>query len=190
MGGKHAVVDRRRLFREMLRLILSIVVLLVILVAAALGVSSWLGSSDDVIPVVATDNETTTSVLAATLATTAPSEPSTTTTTTTTVAPSTTTSTVPPVRGPAEITVIVLNSTDTKGMAARLTIKLANLGYLTVEADNYAPALDISVVWFADGYRREAELLAEQVPDATIEPFAEDDVRADITVVLGSSFSE
>ena len=34
------------------------------------------------------------------------------------------------------------------------------------------------------------ELLAEQVPDATIEPFAEDDARADITVVLGASFSE
>ena len=85
---------------------------------------------------------------------------------------------------------IVLNSTGVKGMAARLSETLADLGYLTLEADNYSPLLETSVVWFTSGFRLEAEILAGQIPDATIERFVGDEEPADITVVLGASFSE
>ncbi len=190
MGGKHATHDRRRFTRELLRLVLSVVALGVVIIGSALWLSSQLGSDDDVIPVEATQTHPTTSVLAKTLATVIPTATTAPVSTTTTVAPSTTTTTAPTVRDPEEVTVIVLNSTGVKGMAARLSETLADLGYLTLEADNYSPLLETSVVWFTSGFRLEAEILAGQIPDATIERFVGDEEPADITVVLGASFSE
>ena len=186
MAGKHAVSDRRRLYREMLRLILLLVFLAVALVGGAVGLNSFLDSPDDVIPVSLTDPaNTSTSVLDNAIATI----PTTTIApTTTTIA--TTTTTIPPPREPNEVTVLVLNSTETKGMAGRLTATLNGLGYLTIEPDNYSPLLGTSTVWFLAGCEREAEILAANVPDATVEANPDGSADADITVVIGASFSE
>ena len=186
MAGKHAAPDRRRLYREMLRLILLLVFLAVALVGGAVGLNSFLDSPDDVIPVSLTDPaNTSTSVLDNAIATIS----------TTTIAPTTTTiitttTTIPPPRDPNEVTVLVLNSTETKGMAGRLTATLNGLGYITIEPDNYSPSLGTSTVWFLAGYEREAEILAANVSDATVEANPDGSADADITVVIGASFSE
>ena len=174
--------------------------------------SNALGGSDDTIPVTepstssgvdsddgsASGPSSTSSTRAessTTIASTTTTEPapttqaSTTTTTPPTTTEATTTTTVPPVRDPSEVTVLVLNSTTRGGLAAGVTSDLAALGYQMLEQDNYRPALDVSAVWFAPGLSREADILAEQIPDALVEPFAGDDVLADIVVVLGASFS-
>ena len=101
-----------------------------------------------------------------------------------------TTSTLPPVRDPERLTVLVLNSTRVAGLAGRLTERLADLGYRTLDPGNHPEALATSVVWYVEGFRREAEVLAEAVPDARIEPFGGDDPQSPLTVVLGSSYSE
>lgn len=198
MGGRHLAPDRRRLYRETLRLAIMLIVLAVVLIGGAVWISGWLESGETQ-PVTATqDTITTTSVLAATLATRAPTTSTTSTVVTTTsiattTAPSTsstTTTTLPSVRSPSEITVIVLNSTDTKGMAARLTTRLSGLGYTTLEADNFTPFLEITRVWFVEGFGREAAVMAEQIPDAIVELFPNENAQSDITVVLGASFSE
>ena len=191
MGGKHAAPDRRRLYRDMLRLALYLAVVFVVGVGGSVLLGSFLGASDDVIPVAATSQtDTTTSVLSLTLATESVATTSTTVATTTTTSPPPTITTLPPVRSPSEISAIVLNSTSTKGMAGQLSARIGELGYQMLEPDNYSPRLDVSVIWFVAGFDREAQALAELIPDATIEPFPGDDAQSDITVVLGASFSE
>lgn len=191
MGGKHTAHDRRRLYREMLSLTLLLIVFGVVLIGGAVVVSGWLESRDTTPVETTRDPNTTTSVLPVTVATTAP-----TTSTTTTLASTTTTealttpTTPPPVVEPANITVIVLNSTDTKGMAGRLTNQLADLGYQMLEPDNFTPALEFSRVWYVEGLEREAAQLAAAIPDAIVEPFPDGESQSDITVVLGASFSE
>ncbi len=191
MGGKHTAVDRRRLYREMVRLAMLLLIFGVVLVGGAVLISNWL-ESGDATPLEATGQpSTTTSILSATLVTTTP-----TISTTTTIAPatttesSTTTTTFPALVEPAEIIVIVLNSTGTKGIAGRLTAQLAELGYQMLEADNYSPQLEVSRVWYVEGLLREATLLVEQIPDAIVEIFPSGEAESDIVVVLGASFSE
>ena len=101
-----------------------------------------------------------------------------------------TTSTLPPVRDPERLTVLVLNSTRVAGLAGRVTERLADLGYRTLDPENHPEALATSVIWYVEGFRREAEVLAGAVPDAGIEPFGGDDPQAPLTVVLGASYSE
>ncbi len=212
MPGRHAAPDRTRFYREFLRLILLLIVLGVVAIGGAVVVSGVFADSGETIPAALTGTEPTTSVLFAgvessstTASSTTTTIPSTTTTvpaTTTTAPPSTTemttttvattTTTLPPMVEPAQLTVLVLNSTTVQGMAGRLTADSADLGYQTLEADNYRPRLDTSVVWHKPGLDREAALLAETlVPDATVAPYPEDEpVQADIQIVLGASFSE
>lgn len=218
MPGRHAAPDRKRFYRELLRLVLLLTVLGVVAIGGAVVVSGIFADSGETIPAAVTETEPTTSVLSAgvessttssstttTTPTTTTTIPTTTTTapTTTTTAPTTTTeattttaatttTTLPPLVEPAQLTVLVLNSTTVQGMAGRLTDDIAELGYQTLEADNYRPRLDTSVVWHKPGLDREATLLAETlVPDATVAPYPEDEpVEADIQIVLGASFSE
>lgn len=192
MPGKHSAPGNRRLVAEVFRFALLLLIFAAVGIGGAIWVSSTLeANSEGAIPVAATQDPTTTSVLPATL----PPEPSTTTTTeppstTTTTAPTTTTTTTLPTVDPTELTVIVLNSTQRSGMAGRLTSDLADLGYQTLEPDNYRPALETSRIWFTEELEREAQLLLELVPDAIVEAFPEDDPQSDITVVLGASFDE
>ena len=194
MAGKHATHDRKRFARELLRLILLVLVIGAVIIAAALWVSSLLDSNGDTIPIGGSTSSTTTIVESTTsttesVTTTTTTAAATTTSSSTTTIPETTT-TLAPVLNPEEITVIVLNSTTEKGMAGRLTSRLADLGYDSLEADNYSPLLDTSAIWYGPGLEREAAILAEQIPDATVEPFVGGEAPADITVVLGASFSE
>ncbi len=118
---------------------------------------------------------------------------------TTSSAPSSTATSVPPadtttptitVRAPGEITVQVLNSVGTTGLAAEVTATLRSEGYRTVEPDDYEPLLDRSQILFRDGYGPEAFELAALFPDAQVgmSPDVPDDV--DIIVLLGSSFED
>ena len=191
MAGKHSASGSGRLVRELLRFGLLFLAFVVVLLSSAWWVSRQL-EGGDAIPVQATqETNTTTSVLSATVVT----QPSTTTTaaaptTTATTAPSTTTTTLPPLVAPEELTVIVLNSTTVKGMAGRLNNRIIEFGYQVLEPDNFSPALEVSRVWFTEGFDREAAILGELIPDAIVEPYPDDDAQSDITVVLGASFEE
>ena len=167
MPGRHASDDRSRFRRDLFRMSLLALLAVAVIAAAAAGVRLFLGG-DDAPP--------------ATVA--APA------TTTTTTLPPTTTTTLPPLREPAELTVLVLNSTGRSGLAGRTTQRIADGGYQTLPADNFSPTLDTSVVRYAAGLEREAEVLAAQIPDANLELSEEEDPAADLVVVLGLSFEE
>lgn len=167
---------------------LAIMVVGILVVGAVVFGALWMfARATDSDPVAVT---TSTSLAPETTTTTAGTTSSTTTTTT---APATTTTTSiggTDVRDPSEVTVLVLNAVGTPGLAGRVTERLAGLGYLTLDADDYDPQLDQSRVWYRTGFGAEALELAAQVPDALIELNPDADTEADIVVVLGASFQE
>ncbi len=117
--------------------------------------------------------------------------------TTTTTAPPTTTTTAPTttapvieVRPPEEVTVLVLNSVGTSGLASRVTEKLATLGYDTLEPDNFEPLLEQSLIWYKPGFGPDANDLAANFPDAVTEFNPDELPEADIVVLLGASYEE
>lgn len=167
-----------------------------ILIVGALvfgGLSLWAGRSGD--------STTTTTVDVSSSTTTVPaptSPPSTAPVTTTTSPPATAPdSTAPPttlrpVREPSEVRVVVLNSTQTVGVAGRLSDSLAELGYQMAEPTNYTPELSDSMIFHAEGFSLEAVELAEAVGDGTVAANQElaDDQGVDIVVVIGLSYQE
>jgi hypothetical protein len=111
---------------------------------------------------------------------------------TTTVASSTSstgsTTTTAPARPPEDIAVQVLNSTNRDKIAASLTDVLATAGYQTVDADNYSHVLDQSTVWYAPGFEREAQVIADSyIPDAVVQE-SPGPLDVDILVVIGASY--
>ena len=183
--GRHVSPDRQGAFLRD-----SVIMGVGILIVAALTYGAiWLfqdfrNGSDDPVAV-----DTTTS----TVTTAATTEPTTTTSTVTTTTQAPTTTTTEPVievRPPGEVTVLVLNSVGTPGLAGRVTEQLAAQGYDTLEADNYQPELDQSRVWYKDGYGLEANELAADFPDALTERNDETAPEADIVVVLGASYED
>lgn len=199
MTGRHAAPGRGRLVSDIIRLVVIVLVLFAVIVGGAIAITNWLSSDDDPIALGSTttttnqESSSTTSTAAssstsgATTSTTVADATTTSAATTTTTAPTTTTTTIRP---PADVTVLVLNSTSRNGLASRVSDTLEALGYTTVEPTNYDPALDTSRIWYAPGFESEAEVLAEAIPDGIIEPFSGDDAEADIVVVLGASFTE
>jgi len=118
-------------------------------------------------------------------------------TTTTTAAPTTTastttTTTVPviEVRPPDEVTVLVLNSVGTAGLAGRVTERLSDLGYNTLTPDNFEPLLEQSLIWYKEGFGPDAQDLAANFPDAKTEFNPDQLPEADIVVLLGASYEE
>lgn len=108
--------------------------------------------------------------------------------TTTSPTSTSTTTTTDPVRDPADILVQVLNSTSRNKIAAGLTDVLASAGYQTIDADNYSHALDQSMVWYAPGYEREAQVIAGLfIPDAAVQE-SPGPLEVDILVVIGASY--
>ena len=100
----------------------------------------------------------------------------------TTSAPSTTPATIP------ETTVIVLNSTDTSGLASRVSAYLGSLGWHVTDPDNFFPVLEVTTVFFPEGQEAAARLLAAAVPGKAdaVSP-ATPQVPSDaLTVVLGN----
>ena len=162
----------------------------IILVAALMYGVLWLiqswrssdplpGSSDTTLSVDAT---TTPSSSAPTTTMTAP-------TTTTTTAPTTTVPVIE-VRPPEEVTVLVLNSVGTAGLAGRVTEKLGALGYDMLEPDNFEPLLEQSKIWYKPGFGPDANDLAANFPDAVTEFNPDELPEADIVVLLGASYEE
>ena len=192
MPGRHASDDRRRLQRDLRRFGLLALGVLVVLIGVGFAARTLIGGPTDGDPA-----EDGTGAAAQTVATTgappATDAPTTTApTTTTTAVPTTTTTEVPrpPVRPPSQVGVLVLNATSVAGLAGRVTDELAGLGYRTVPPDNHSENLDSSLIWYVEGYDREAAVLAEQAPDAELVLFPGDAPRAPITVVLGASYRE
>lgn len=112
--------------------------------------------------------------------------------TSTTAAPTTTTSpttTVAPERSPGEITVKVLNSTRTSGLAAGLTADLAAAGYQMEEQDNYSPTQVDSFIYYAPGFQAEALTIQNLVAGTKVAANPAAAPSADILIILGTSFS-
>lgn len=181
--GKHASRGPGTFYRDLAVMILGILV-----VGAAVFFLLYLFADRPV-----TVAETTTTTVADTT-TTAEGDTTITTveTTTTTTPDTTTTSGVVAVRPPAEVTVVVLNSTTLDGAAGRLTSQLADAGYQTLPPDNFSPEQNPSRIWYRNGYAAEGAALLEHVAGATVETLPDESVAegADIVVVIGTGYTE
>ena len=204
MPGRHASPDRRRMRRDLMRLgvraVLAAAAVAVLVFAARL----LIGGEDQPAPAASEQTSAATAPTAAAavvITTGATAETAITavaapTTAAAPAAPTTSTApTLPPagppsMREPGQIIVLVLNSTQTAGLAGRVTEQLSGLGYRTESPGNHPSPLETSVVWYLEGFEREAEALAEAVPNADVEPFTGDAPRAHLTVVLGASHFE
>ena len=183
--GKHVSSGRQSAFLRD-----SVIMGVGILIIAALTYGAiWLfqdlvGGSDDDPVAVATTTTTAAPETTAAPATTTSAPTTSISTTATTTAP------VVEVRPPEEVTVLVLNSVGTPGLAGTVTEQLAGLGYETLEADNYEPGLERSRVWYKEGFGLEANDLAALFPDALIELNPDVAPEANIVVLLGASYEE
>lgn len=182
--GKHVSSGRQSAFLRD-----SVIMGVGILIIAALTYGAiWLfqdltgGSNGDPVAVA------TTTTTAAPTTTVAPA--TTTSAPTTSISTTTTTAPVVEVRPPDEVTVLVLNSIGTPGLAGQVTELLAGMGYDTLEADNYEPELEQSRIWYKEGFGPEAIDLAALFPDALTELNPDVAAEADIVVLLGASYEE
>ena len=187
MPGRHASPDPSRFRRDLARLVVLAVVTVVVGVAVVLIIRLLVGGGEEPGTVLTAVESTVESDPASTVTTVTSTTPATTSTTTTTTMPTTT---LPPVRDPDRVVVVVLNSTRVTGLAGRVTQQLSDLGYQTLDPDNYPTALDTSVIWYVEGFEREAGVLAEEITDANVEMFPGDNPEAALTVVLGASYRE
>lgn len=175
MPGRHASPDPSRFRQDLARLIVLTTAIALVGVAAVQAIRFLAGPDDE--PGSVAGTSTTTSV-----------SPSTSTATTAgTTAPPVT---LPPVREPGLVPVLVLNSTRVPGLAGRLTGRLADLGYQTLQPDNYPALLEVTAIRYVEGFESEAEVLAGLIPDAHLEAFPGDDPEAALTVVIGASYRE
>ena len=182
--GRHESGASRGFYRDLAMMVLGILALGGAVFFLLFLLADDPGSGGTTTPIAA---ETTTT------ATTAPS-----TSESTVAATSTTSTTVPaattiPVRPPAEVRVVVLNSMGLAGAAARLTERLEEAGYQTLEADDYDPELDPSRVWYRDGFSVEANvLMGEFLPEAAVQPLEDEELQpgADVILILGSGYEE
>ena len=205
MPGRHASPDRSRFRRDLTRMTVLAVLAAAVVAALAFAVRFLTGTEGEPAtaagqtPSAATEPpppstaapaaENTTTAAAAVSSTIAAVE-TTAAAPTTTTAPTLPPAAPPPMREPGQIIVLVLNSTQTAGLAGQVTDQLSELGYRTETPDNHPSPLETSVVWYLEGFEQEAEMLAEEIPDANIEPFPGDVPRAHLTVVLGASYLE
>lgn len=100
----------------------------------------------------------------------------------------TTASSVPAPGAIPDTTVIVLNSTDTSGLASRVSEYLVGLGWQVEAPDNFLTTLEETTVYYPEGQEAAARQLAAAAPgDAdTVSP-AVPEVASDVlTVVLGN----
>lgn len=187
--GSHLKPGRTRFAWELARYVIAWTVV----VAAVVGLF-WL--LQEVLPEVVADETTTTTAPAPETTTTVAPAPTTTvadgeTTTTVAVEPTTTT-TLPVVRPPGEVTVLVLNSTLRIGLAARVAADLNDLGYVVEQPDNARPIRQFTTILHAEGYGLEALELAETAfEDEAIVGVDTEDRTSDevnVVVVLGSSY--
>ena len=181
--GRHAEGASTGFYRELAMMVLGILAL----GTAIFLLLFWLAEGPE-------EGPSTTPLAAETTVTTAPG--TTVSTTETTVATITTTtvptSTTVPVRPPEEVRVVVLNSMGLGGAAGRVTERLEEAGYQTLQADDYQPELDPSRIWYREGFSAEANVLLEHLPDAVVQPLEDEDLQegADVILILGSGYEE
>lgn len=181
--GRHESGSSRGFYRDLAMMVLGILAL----GAAVFFLLFLLADNPDGDP-------STTPVAAETTVTT---DPSTTVSTSATTSTSSTTTTTPasttvPVRPPEEVRVVVLNSMGLAGAAGRMTERLEEAGYQTLQADDYEPELDPSRIWYREGFSAEANVLLEFLPDAVVQSLEEEDLQegADVIMILGSGYEE
>lgn len=194
--GKHAAPGYGRFTRELssfaFRLLVVAVAFFGAIFVLVTYVPDWLGGDDETAqPAVEQSTSTmtasTSSVLDSaipTSSTTLPPAPTTATPATTTP----TTTTVTTERDPADIRVVVLNSTSTSGLAASASSALADLGYQMLEPSNWTPTLPGTQIQFSPGFALEAYTLAAEFPDGEVLQNPSADPPADIVVILGTSY--
>jgi hypothetical protein len=91
-------------------------------------------------------------------------------------------------RDPSTVTVQVLNSVGTNGLAGTVTAKLNALGYKTLEPADYQPLLERSKILFRKDFGPEAFELGAEFPDAQIGQNPDENPSADLVVLLGTSY--
>ena len=192
--GKHAAPGYGRFTRELssftFRLLVVAVVFFGAIFVLVTYVPDWLGGEDETAqPTVeqstSTMTSSTSSVLGSAISTSSTTLPPAPTTAT---PPPTTATTVPAERDPADIRVVVLNSTGRSGLAASATSALAGLGYQMLEPDNATPTLAGTQIQFSLGFALEAYTLAAEFPDGEVLQNSSADPPADIVVILGTSY--
>ena len=178
--GRHAGEDGN-FYRDLVIMVLGIVG-----VGALVFFLLFLFAGDTVSETTTTSSTTSTTT-STTVGESSTTEPTVETSTTTTV----------PVRANEDVRVVVLNSVAISGAAGRFTQVLADLGYQTLQADDFRPEQDPTRIWFREGFSAEAntlaefmledsgtEVLVEPLPDETLKP------GADLVVVLGTGYQE
>jgi hypothetical protein len=99
------------------------------------------------------------------------------------------------VRLPAEVKVLVLNGIGTQGTAARGTAPVEAAGYVTGTPKNAEPTPQLSGIYYAEGYQREAldvALVYSSGLDSLVKPLTADNApvadtqSANVIVVIGS----
>ena len=180
--GKHESGSSSGFYRDLAMMVLGILAL----GAAVFFLLFLLADNPDGDP-------STTPVAAETTVTTDPSTTVSTSETTSTSSTTTTpASTTVPVRPAEEVRVVVLNSMGLAGAAGRITERLEEAGYQTLQADDYEPELDPSRIWYREGFSAEANVLLKFLPDAVVQPLEEEDLEegADVIMILGSGYEE
>lgn len=88
--------------------------------------------------------------------------------------------------------VLVLNSIGVNGAAGRMTDRLEEAGYQTLNPDDYQPQQDPSRIWYREGFSAEANVLLDFIPGALVEALPDESLGegADIVMVLGTGYQE
>lgn len=181
--GRHAGEDGN-FYRD-----LAIMILAIVGVGALVFFLLFVFAGDTVSDTTTTSSttSTTTSTTVGESSTTEPTVDTTTTTTSTTI----------PVRANEDVRVVVLNSVAIGGAAGRFTQVLADLGYQTLQADDFRPEQDPTRIWFREGFSAEANTLAEFMledsgTETLVEPLPDETLKpgADLVVVLGTGYQE
>lgn len=180
--GRHQSGSSRGFYRDLAMMVLGILALGAAVFFLLFLLADNPGGDPSTTPLAV---ETTTTTAPATTVSTA----GTTSTTSTTTIPA---STTVPVRPPEEVRVVVLNSMGLAGAAGRMTERLEEAGYQTLQADDYQPELDPSRIWYREGFSAEANVLLEFLPDAVVQALEEEDLQegADVIMILGSGYEE
>ncbi len=184
--GRHASTTSGTFYRDLVMMLVGI-----LLVGAAVFLLLYLFAGD---PDADAGGPTSSSSADTTTAATQPATSTTVapTSTTSTGAPSSSTTTTVPVRAPAEVRVVVLNSIGLAGAAGRMTQQLADAGYQTQQASDYQPEQDPSRIWYREGFAPEANAMLDLLPEALVEPLPDPTLEegSDVVVVLGTGYPE
>lgn len=179
--GRHASGGSGAFYRDLAMMILGII----LVGAAVFFLLVLIADNPD-------DGNGTTTSQGSTTSTSEASSTSSSSSSTTSSTTTSSTSTTVPVRPPEEVRVVVLNSVGIGGAAGRMTTRLGDAGYQTLQADDYEPEQDPSRIWYREGFSAEANELLEFLPDALVEPLPDEDLQegSDLIMVLGTGYEE